>query len=340
MDSGHIVFFSIGIGHKLSLEIRLLHNHLDNLKAFYIAKAGIQRVIAERVIPFRENRVVYNDGFNQPWLNNEALFKGAAFGEGAYTVENQDAVGIYGMSDEQAKININKADFVLLKTLFMQHLQSDAESANIAAAVIDWRDKDTSVYQDPATNILIGAEGAYYQAQDKPYCAKDADFDAIEEILLVKDVTPEIFHSIKNYITVYGNGTININTAPRVVLVSVLGDKIADYIINFRQPDANLFGERWFIAVNPNEPIALDTNKIRNIRDDNPDPALGDTETERNDLWNQLRTKELGGIIGVGSSVFKINSAGQVKGMNSNIEAVVEFTGTSGACKFISWHQY
>src|SRR5262249_5719734 len=39
-----------------------------------------------------------------------------------------------------------------------------------------------------------GAESDYYQGLPRPYVAKNAPMDAIEELLLIKGVTPELFY--------------------------------------------------------------------------------------------------------------------------------------------------
>ena len=56
----------------------------------------------------------------------------------------------------------------------------------IAAAIIDWIDQDD--------NTESGAETDYYATLDPPYAAKNGPFDTIEELLLVKGVTPEILY--------------------------------------------------------------------------------------------------------------------------------------------------
>ena len=61
-------------------------------------------------------------------------------------------------------------------------------------------------------------------------------FRVKEEILLVEDITPEIFDKLKDSITVYGNGKININTAPSEVLLALgLDEELAGILMSFRK---------------------------------------------------------------------------------------------------------
>ena len=63
-----------------------------------------------------------------------------------------------------------------------------------------------------------------------PYKAKNGPFDTVEELLLVKGVTPTMLYGdgkkkgIINYLTVSSNSnTINVNAAPKEVLMAVPG---------------------------------------------------------------------------------------------------------------------
>jgi len=61
-------------------------------------------------------------------------------------------------------------------------------------------------------------------------------YAAINELLLVEDMTKEKFMLIKDMITVYGNGKVNINTASRGVLLCLgLDEELVDVIMDFRK---------------------------------------------------------------------------------------------------------
>ena len=54
-------------------------------------------------------------------------------------------------------------------------------------------------------------------------------------MLLVKGITQDLFNRVKDRITIYGTGAININTADKIVLKSLgMSDALADKIIHFR----------------------------------------------------------------------------------------------------------
>jgi type II secretory pathway component PulK len=133
--------------------------------------------------------------------------------------------------DEERKININKADMQVLERLVKIVLgYGDIGAQELAAAIVDWRDKD-SVLSLPSGS----AEDFYYTSLPYPYECKDADFDCLAELLLVKGVTREAFEKLRDYLTVYGDGLININTAPWEVLLALgLSEDLVNNIVYFR----------------------------------------------------------------------------------------------------------
>jgi len=135
-----------------------------------------------------------------------------------------------GVVDEERKINLNTADRKVLAKLFMHILGiPEMEAQDFAGAFIDWRDADEE------SSASSSAEGPYYRGLPSPYEPKNAFFELPDELLLVKGVTPAVFVQIRPYVTVFGTGKVNINTASTVVLQSLgLSDLMVAKIIEFR----------------------------------------------------------------------------------------------------------
>jgi general secretion pathway protein K len=99
--------------------------------------------------------------------------------------------------DENGKVDLNRADATLLAEL-LRVLGSDrAEAAQLAAAIIDWRDIDS------LTQATGGAEDADYAAVGRAYGAKDADFESIAELEQVLGFTPALYARLAPHVTVY-----------------------------------------------------------------------------------------------------------------------------------------
>jgi general secretion pathway protein K len=104
----------------------------------------------------------------------------------------------------------------------------------ICASVIDWSDPDAEAYVcDPnnPTAQSAGAEDSFYERLVKPYPRKNAAFDSLEELHRLRGfgddfwatfVEPDPDRPDKRVVTVWGQGTINVNTAnPQTLLAFV-----------------------------------------------------------------------------------------------------------------------
>ncbi|MCC6900209.1 MAG: general secretion pathway protein GspK [Polyangiaceae bacterium] len=106
----------------------------------------------------------------------------------------------------------------------------------ICGAIIDWTDPDQEGYVcDPHSGSAqqAGAEDSYYQLLKKPYPRKNAAFDSLEELRLVRGVGEDFWATFvdpdpsrpeKRVMTVWGQGKVNVNTAnPQTVLAVICG---------------------------------------------------------------------------------------------------------------------
>ncbi|GAI08678.1 unnamed protein product, partial [marine sediment metagenome] len=202
--------------------------------------------------------------------------------------ETQEII-FYGLMDESSRISINKAPLKVLESMLenIGEVEQD-EAANIANAIIDWRDIDIIV--SPG-----GAENAYYGSLELPYPCKSGDFQILEELLLVKGMTPEIFSKIAGLITLYGEGRVNINTAGwRVLHALGLSSELAQRVVQFRRGKDGMDGTE-------DDTIFKTVGEIRNI---------GPLFTKEAGEINRLTSLK---ALAVTSDVFRINSAGILK---------------------------
>ena len=207
----------------------------DRMTLRYLAKAGVARAIIE----IRADETEGYDAANDLWSTNDEAFKKVALTDAGYfSLEHplppDSAEGTetrYGLVDEERRLNINRAPASVLKQFFETVAQIPSQDAvDIADAIIDWRDED----DEPSENGN-GAEDVYYEGLVGAYSCKDAPFEVIEELTLVRGVTPEIFDKVKDVITVYGVGAVNINTVDTVVLEGLgLSADVARKFVSFR----------------------------------------------------------------------------------------------------------
>jgi len=231
------VFFlgalAVSIYALLAPQISLAGRLKDRTQLHYLAQAGAQKAMAVLAADDTPDW----DGFKDVWANKEEAFKDMRLGEagyvsvsGAFVSDGAAEETRYGLVDEERKININEATFDVLKKFIELTGQTTSQAASdIADSVLDWVDEDS----DPREN---GAEDGYYQGLTQGYACKNADFQTLEELLLVKGMTQEIFDKVRGYLTIYGKGKVNINTAEKYVLEALgMGDTLADKLVQFRR---------------------------------------------------------------------------------------------------------
>ncbi|EGJ48565.1 type II secretion system protein GspK [Desulfocurvibacter africanus] len=106
----------------------------------------------------------------------------------AYRIRLEDMNMAVRLVGDTGKLDVNSLDYARWVTLLAAcGLEDSAEITAVANSIVDWTDEDTNF-------SIGGAENDYYQGLDKPYLCKDGPMESIEELLLVKGVTPELYH--------------------------------------------------------------------------------------------------------------------------------------------------
>lgn len=178
-------------------QIDLGRNAVEKAKAEALAEAGVNRAILGLLRP---------DPAAQ-WRGDGTVYA-LTFGGGEVRVAIQDEAG---------KIDLNTASDELLHGLFTSIGLADDEAGVLVDAVADFRDPDD-------LRRLNGAEDADYLAAGLPHGAKDAPFEAIEELQQVLGMTPRLYRRIAPLATVHSwEDGIDPLVAPPEVLSAVPG---------------------------------------------------------------------------------------------------------------------
>ncbi len=169
------------------------------------------------------------------------------------TIDIGDGNCLLTITEESAKLNVNllkdkngkpnrtRTDQLLRLIDLLNKDRSDYPRIGygLVPAIIDWTDSDDKVTYLPfIKHEKSGAESAYYMNLETPYRCNNAKFEAIEELLLVKGITQDVFERMRDYVTVYGDGKININRASKRVIESLsekMDPVLAQMIIDRRK---------------------------------------------------------------------------------------------------------
>ncbi|MFV0438379.1 MAG: type II secretion system minor pseudopilin GspK [Desulfopila sp.] len=119
----------------------------------------------------------------------------------------------------------------------------EQQAQEIVDALTDWLDSD-----DRESDY--GAEDSYYLSLNPPYSCRNGPVESIEELLLVKGISPALLYGeagrpgLADFLTVYGeDGHININTAPVAVLQALhplMTEDLALTIDEYRRDSAHI----------------------------------------------------------------------------------------------------
>jgi general secretion pathway protein K len=221
---------ALSFARETFVEVSAARNSRDLTVAYYAARAGVVSTIYQLYQKMYLTPQVSGLGPQAQEPDSVDLGKlTGRVGEGEYEVEIQD---------ESGKINLNAVKDDQLRNLIQVVGIAEPDASVIVDSILDWRDPGDIARPN-------GAKDDYYASLMPPYAVwKDGGrMKAVEELLLVRGVTPEYFYGrrekqsdgqiadrygLSRYLTVYANAAggmsrININSAPLPVLLSIPG---------------------------------------------------------------------------------------------------------------------
>lgn len=172
-----LVTVTLLFGHAMMLNFRGAENHLAAQQAAQAVEAGIryaQYVLANAEVP---GEMPAEDTYAREL---------APVGDGAFWyLSHSGETGtrrqrVFALNDEAGKLNLNTATTDMLEAL-------PGMTAELAAAIVDWRDEDEDLTEG-------GAESQYYQFLDPAYACKNAPFESVEELRLVAGASATILY--------------------------------------------------------------------------------------------------------------------------------------------------
>ncbi len=183
---------------RMFAEHQAERSHGQQLQATELAESGTEYI---KVLLARDPQTIQDAG---GLYSNPSLFQGvtvnddpmAAF-RGRFTILAPDLTtdgyygGIrYGLENESSRLNLNMvllADNSQKGNAHKILMALPGMTDSIADAILDWIDTD----DDPRDS---GAERDYYATLDPPYAPRNGPLGSIDELLLVRGVTPALLY--------------------------------------------------------------------------------------------------------------------------------------------------
>ncbi len=200
-----VLFFlaaiTVAVGAHVGAALMTAQRLKERVEARMFAAAGAAQAAAAVM-----NRPHEWDGLaSTAWNRDEDVFREVTLDEGLFSVvfitngEGGDgAVTNYGILGEESRVNLNRAlengkPRLVLHELFVLVGGLDAGEAQ----------RLTGIVADKLTTD-----------REKPYCS------TVEDLLRVPEVGSLLFYRVAPYLTVYGSGLVNVNSASERVLVA------------------------------------------------------------------------------------------------------------------------
>lgn len=206
---------ALAIAATVRAEVERTTTNAEGVRAYYLAKGAIDRAALY---------IQWGATANQPGRPPVYYLRGVR------TLEFRLPTGLATVDvvPEAAKLNVNRVDANDFLRLFLALGLAPPEAAELAAAVDDWR--------KPASEAITPFD-RYYLSLTPSFPARHASLENVEELLLVKGMTPELFYGtyvpgsgdslvwrpgVRDCLTVYGRSdSVDINWAEPPVLAAV-----------------------------------------------------------------------------------------------------------------------
>lgn len=269
-----IVALTLQFNTSMWTNLHAAANLRDGIKLSCIARSGFNGALA---VLYEDASSTTEDTLREPWAHARIFSENSAslFDEGRFLLEIADLSGriqINQLVDQSGNYVDTQKGFLMRFLSSAEFDLDDEEVENIVDAIKDWID-------NPDTDDVTGwggAEDSYYQALEKPYPCKNAPLEFLEELLLVRGITKELFYGteekpgISPYLSAHGDdGKININTAAPLVLRALsdqIDEDLAEDMVAYREDEENVLSDPgWYQDVPGMIDVSIDPTLLTTL---------------------------------------------------------------------------
>lgn len=231
----------------------------DGIQLSSAAKSGFQYSLA---LLYEDALTTEYDSQNEAWAETIKTDPESSFGDAVFEARIADHSGRININliVNQAKESEEDSFIETQKEILIRLLQSldveleDEEIGDIVNSIKDWIDQDSEITDEGG----IGEESK---------SCRNGPLKNIAELSLIKGIDDEVYDNLSRYLTSYGDGNVNINTADEKVLASLSDDmdsELAGKMIEYRNADENndLSNVNWYKDVSGMSDITLENATV------------------------------------------------------------------------------
>ncbi len=181
---------------------------VDDTKAYYAARGAIERAALHMLWRF------YTDDSGRPLYFQP--------GQPRMELDFPAAQTTVEIVPATSKLDLNRIQPEDLLRLLTALQVPIGDATEITSAIIDWR--------TPADPLHPSPFDAFYLSQSPSFLPRHASYQEDDELLLAKGMTPEIYYGdslgaphsgLRDCLSVYGNSSVDINTAQPATLLAI-----------------------------------------------------------------------------------------------------------------------
>lgn len=209
----------MGLSYEARSDIERTRLTRDRARAYWLARAAVERV--------KHSYAVSRNSSDE----DETLVT-------SYRFEFEDGFANCEVRSTSSMMSVNTMNRDMWLNLLKLYIEDDGERDAVVDNILDWRDEDD-------LHRLNGVESSYYLSLSPPYPARNGPFFSVDEILLVKGITEDMYYGygdIPGLVEILDLSRQNmqrfdINTCPKGILMSFLEltSEEADEVIRMRR---------------------------------------------------------------------------------------------------------
>ncbi len=265
---------ALSLSYRTGVETRDARHEAIRIKLASLSRSAASIAISR----IKQNTNDY-DHPAEPWCMHASLAEQNLLPEWSQITNEDDEEPeyrtTYSVIDEDGKLNLLYASSEALEKFGLSPSQIDS--------FFDWIDEDNIARAE-------GVEDEYYLLRKTPYLTKNKPLDILDELFLIRGMNTQVYwgedwnHNktldtneddgieqwpvdnmdgelqlgLVDVLTVYGDGKVNLNTAPRLVLETLpITEQAVDQIIGYRMFDQSSSGSLDDHAFRSTDDIAL-----------------------------------------------------------------------------------
>ncbi|MGD0276303.1 MAG: hypothetical protein ABSB79_09665 [Syntrophales bacterium] len=291
-----IVALTVQFNRSSRIEISETANLSDRIKLLYVAKSGFYEGEA-RLLNDQNNY----DSLTEDWSDTASVSQKSAdlFTGSSYQLD---------IEDESGKIPIS----LLIGPKGIRQENQDLLVRLLSLPEFGLSEEQILLIMKSVKELFSQGQGNAADSFSGFNLFMNGNLDSLDQLLLIKGVTPDLYYGTETKpgliqcLSIYGEGKININTAPKIVLRALSDDvtpEVAERLDDYRRTKGvDLSDPKWCERL----------------------PGLVNVHFNAQQISTQ-------------SNVFKITSTGRIGNMTEVVSGVIKRVPATSEIKLLSW---